>query len=570
MSEDAGKSPGGIVHTYLGYDPVRFGSATQPAPDLVSAAMDRLLLEGPGRRFTPEELANAVRLDPSQIKGLGPSLESLIAILEERKRKILAKFDPQPARDEAARAVDSSLRGEAPPKEHEKAFRAALAAGDLRALERIWYRLDERSGFAAAIVRLVAALERRYEVDTLASRWNFSGREPLDVARAIEVKEELETIERLLKQLREALKNARPAIVDLDELSRFATDDQVGELRDLQRQVNELLRQMAERQGLEAGPDGFRISPKALRTWQSGVLSRIFADLAPSGTGRHPQAVAGDGEVELPTTRPYSFGDAPSLVDMPQSIVNAALREAREGHSGRLRMRADDLEIHRTRNHPRCATAVIVDMSGSMRYGGQHVHAKRMALALDGLVRREYPGDFLQFIEMYSLAKLRPTGEILSMMPKPVSIQRPVVRLRADLSDPGIGDLDLPLHFTNIQHALRLARTWLGGKPTPNRQVLLITDGLPTAHLEGKDLYLLYPPDPRTEEATLREARACAVEGIVINLFLVPSWSQGEEDVKFAHRLAESTRGRVFFTGGRDLDRFVVWDYLARRRSIVG
>jgi uncharacterized protein with von Willebrand factor type A (vWA) domain len=100
--------------------------------------------------------------------------------------------------------------------------------------------------------------------------------------------------------------------------------------------------------------------------------------------------------------------------------------------------------------------------------------------------------------------------------------------------------------------------------------VILITDGLPTAHLEGKDLLLLYPPDPRTEEATLREARACAAEGIVINLFLVPSWSQGEEDVRFAHRLAESTRGRVFFTGGRDLDRFVVWDYLARRRSIVG
>jgi uncharacterized protein with von Willebrand factor type A (vWA) domain len=566
----AERPPGGVVHTYLGYDPVRFGSASQPAPDLVSAAMDRMLLEGPGRRFSEEELANAIRLDPSQLKGLGPSVESLIATLEERKRKILATYDPEPARADAARAADGSLRGATPPKEHEKAFRTAFAANDLRALERLWYRLDERSDFAAALVRLVSALERRYEVDTLASRWHFTGREALSIDRAIEVKEELETIERLLKQLREALKNARPAIVDLDELSRFATEDAVGELRDLQRQANELLRQLAERQGLEATPEGFRVSPKALRTWQSGVLARIFADLSPSGTGRHPQAIAGDGDVELPATRPYEFGDAPSLVDMPQSIVNAALREARQGHAGRLRMRPDDLEIHRTRNHPRCATAVIVDMSGSMRYGGQHVHAKRMALALDGLVRREYPGDFLQFIEMYSLAKLRPPGELLAMMPKPVSIQRPVVRLRADLSDPRIGELDLPLHFTNIQHALRLARTSLAGKPTPNRQVILITDGLPTAHLEGKDLLLLYPPDPRTEEATLREARACAAEGIVINLFLVPSWSQGEEDVRFAHRLAESTRGRVFFTGGRDLDRFVVWDHLARRRSILG
>jgi uncharacterized protein with von Willebrand factor type A (vWA) domain len=82
-------------------------------------------------------------------------------------------------------------------------------------------------------------------------------------------------------------------------------------------------------------------------------------------------------------------------------------------------------------------------------------------------------------------------------------------------------------------------------------------------------LYLLYPPDPRTEHATMREGQACAREGITINLFLLPSWSQTEEDVRFAFRLAESTKGRVFFTAGRDLDRYVVWDYLSHRRELV-
>ncbi len=111
--------------------------------------------------------------------------------------------------------------------------------------------------------------------------------------------------------------------------------------------------------------------------------------------------------------------------------------------------------MHRTRRTPKCATALVLDMSGSMRYGGQYVACKKMALALDGLIRSEYPGDFLQFVEMDTLARLRRPGEIVDLMPKVVSIHDPVVRLRADMSDPKITELDLPLHFTNIQRALR-------------------------------------------------------------------------------------------------------------------
>ena len=99
--------------------------------------------------------------------------------------------------------------------------------------------------------------------------------------------------------------------------------------------------------------------------------------------------------------------------------------------------------------------------------------------------------------------------------------------------------------------------------------VLFLTDGLPTAHFEGSWLYMLYPPHPRTEEMTMREGRALAKEGVVLNMFLVPSWSQSEEDIRFAHRLAEGTKGRVFFTAGGDLDRYVVWDYVKRKREII-
>ncbi len=210
-----------------------------------------------------------------------------------------------------------------------------------------------------------------------------------------------------------------------------------------------------------------------------------------------------------------------------------------------------------------------MDMSGSMRYDGQYRNVKRMALALQGLITSQYPGDFLRFVEMYSVAKMTRPGEILDLMPKPVTIHNPVVRLKADMSDPRVSEYDIPTHFTNIQHSLRLARQNLATADTVNKQIVLITDGLPTAHFENETLFLLYPPDIRTERETMREAMACAAEGIRINIFLVPSWSQSEEDIRFAHRMAEQTKGRVFFTAGNDLDRFVLWDYVDRKREIL-
>ncbi|MCH8839505.1 MAG: hypothetical protein IH831_02270, partial [Planctomycetes bacterium] len=174
-----------------------------------------------------------------------------------------------------------------------------------------------------------------------------------------------------------------------------------------------------------------------------------------------------------------------------------------------------------------------------------------------------------QFVEMFSVAKPVERGSIVELMPKPVTLFDPVVRLRADMSRDDISEHQIPPHFTNIQHGLATARRLLATQDTPNRQIVLITDGLPTAHFEGQMLYLLYPPDPRTESATMREGQLCHREGITINLFLLPSWSQTQDDVRFAYRLAESTKGRVFFTAGKDLDRFVVWDYLQRRRDII-
>ncbi len=562
------QTPGGVIHTYQRYDPVHFPPPTAPPPDLVTPLYENLLRFGDAEEFTEEQLAKAIRLDASQIAGLGPSLDALRQMLLERKRKILQTYETQQVRRAAESAFRESVRRTRPPARWEAPFRRAVRDEQIYELEMLYFRLGrDTDPFARQLMAVIGTLGDKYQIDELASKYEFTGRTPLDIPKALEVKRELEEIDRLLQKLEEAKKTAQLAIIDLEELQKFAEPGDMERLSALQQMIQDYLREQAEKQGLEYDGRGrYRLTPRAMRLFQSRVLSAIFSQLQSSKTGRHPQAVEGEGAVESPRTKPYEFGDSVAHMDIPATLINAMLRA---GPQLPLRVHPDDIVIHHTRVTPKAATCVLLDMSGSMRYDQQYINVKRMGLALDGLIRSEYPGDYLQFIEMYTFAKPRHPSEIASLMPKPVTIYNPVVRLKVDMSKPEVSELLVPQHFTNIQHGLQLARQFLAVQDTPNRQIALITDGLPTAHFEGSVLYMLYPPDPRTEEATLREALLCAREGITINIFLLSSWNQSEEDVRFAYRLAECTRGRVIFAAGRELDRYVIWDYIQRRRWIV-
>lgn len=566
--DPASLSQGGVVHVYQKYDPQRFPSPTEPPPDLVSPAFEHWLRFGGQRPLTPEELARAIRLDVSQIAGLGPSLESLLAMLRERKARILATYETRRVTRDAARKVGDAASKVRPPQRFRDLFEQAVRQQQLYQLERLWYAAgDDGSPFARQLLQLMEAMGAKYEIDEMAGRYEFHGQERLSIPQAIEIGEELAEIDRLIEQLEQAKKDAQIGIIDMEALSEYADSEAMEQLQKMRQQLDDYLREEARRQGLEREGKGFTLSPEAYRMFQGRLLERIFSQLQASRSGRHANDVSGEGAVEMPSTKEYEFGDSLANLDLPQSLLNAMIRQ---GSERPLRLRSEDLEVHRTRNRPKAATVVIMDMSGSMRYAEQYVNVKRMALALEGLIRREYPGDFLRFIQMYTFARLCPAGEIIDLLPQPVTVHDPVVRLKADLSKSDGVESMVPPHFTNIQQSLQMARRLLATQDTPNRQVVLITDGLPTAHCEDQWLYMLYPPDPRTEQATLREGLLCARDGITINLFVIPSWSQSEEDIRFAQRLAGSTKGRVFFTAGKDLDRFVVWDYVQRKREVLG
>lgn len=571
MSVDPSKKPrkiGGILHTYQKYDPKRFPSPTSEPPDLVSPMMNYWMTYGSSRDLTPEQLARAIRIDPSQINQLGPSLDAIRQMLLEKKRKILSTYETDTVYRLADQQFRETARSAKAPKQFAERYRQAVQHQQIYDLERLWYAVnDDTSPFARSILQTIGRLGDKYEIDELVAKYEFTGREPMTVPKAIEIKEELELIDKLLQQIEEARENAQIGIIDLDALAEFVDEANMESLEQIRQTVEDYVNELAKQQGLEKENGQFQLTPQAMRIFQGKLLTRIFSELQASRSGRHQGPIEGEGAVELQQTKPYEFGDSITQLDIPQTFINAMIRQQQDLP---LRIEADDIEVHRTRNTPKCATVVIMDMSGSMRYEGQYVNVKRMALGMEGLIRSEYPGDYLQFIEMATFARQCRPSEIVELMPKPVTLHDPWVRLRVDMSSPEVSEMMVHPHFTNIQHSLRLARQLLANQNTPNKQVILITDGLPTAHFDESNLYLLYPPDPLTENATMREGMLCKKDGITINMFLIPSWSQSEEDIRFAYNLAESTNGRVIFTAGKDLDRFVIWDYIQNKRELFG
>jgi hypothetical protein len=327
-------SLGGIIHTYQAFDPKSFPSPTAPPPDLVSGAFEHMLAFGSTRQLTDEELARAIHLDPSQIKGLGPSLDALIAMLEERKRKILATYETESVQESAMSTYHDTAASMQPPARFAKHFPKAVANEQVRDLEDLWYRAgDERSPFARGLLQLIERLGEKYQVDELAAKYDFTGQTPLTVPEAILVKQELEKIDELLKQLREARKTAQIGIIDMEALAEFAEPGDLNQLSALQQQIQDYLREMAQQQGLEHTPEGYKLSPKAMRLFQGRLLEEIFSELDAARSGRHTGPIVGEGAVEIPRTKGYEFGDSVTHMDVPQSMINALLREASESPS---------------------------------------------------------------------------------------------------------------------------------------------------------------------------------------------------------------------------------------------
>jgi uncharacterized protein with von Willebrand factor type A (vWA) domain len=349
------------------------------------------------------------------------------------------------------------------------------------------------------------------------------------------------------------------------------------QLENLDESEADLLKLLIKEGYLDKDEEGrYSVAPRGVRRIENKALEELFSVQGRDSLGKHATDFKGAGQVRHDDSKPYEFGDPVSNLNLHETLKNAVIRQGREaagGSSGglppltqgaRLNLIEEDFVVYETEYQTSCATVVMLDMSGSMARYGKFYHAKKAALALLGLIRGRFTEDTLKVIGFYSYAS--PLGEraLLHAAPKPVSIFDSRVFLRVNLDQP---PEFVPEHFTNIQAGLRFARDMLRKQAAVNKQIICITDGEPTAHLEGRELILMYPPSDRTARATLQEVQACAQAGIQLSVLALTEDYFYRDLRNFVDQMARAGRGLAIYCNAGELGGFVLDSFVRGRRS---
>lgn len=350
---------------------------------------------------------------------------------------------------------------------------------------------------------------------------------------------------------------------------------------------SELLERLIQEGMLERDGKGrLRLTPRAVGRMQRRALTEVFSHLRRGTREGHERVTPGQGGQRIEGTRPYQYGDPVSELDIHQTLRNALSRHgippklpAAGGRppqeTGRwpaigkrqlaapIRFDDRDFELHLHEGTTSCSTVVLLDMSGSMMRHGRFLAAKKVAMAMQAMVRGRFPQDTLDFVGFYSGAARIPEPLLPLAMPKPVTIYDYHVRLKVPIAQLG----QAPQHFTNLHMGLQIARRILRRRTSENKQVFIITDGQPTAHVEGDCVYLLYPPDRRSTVATLKESVLAVKEGCRIATFALIEDYWGMEWVGFVDQLTRLTRGVAFYTSSDRLAECIMESYLSGRKK---
>ncbi|HEX6596971.1 MAG TPA: hypothetical protein VF045_08550 [Acidimicrobiales bacterium] len=403
---------------------------------------------------------------------------------------------------------------------------------------------EQRAELQALSDALLEDMDLRWQLDQLGRNlagafpqrgWDqgypMSGMDPLGLVEGAQLMDELGQLDQLEHLLRHATSPAQLAEVDLDAARALLGEDSA---RDLER-LAELAR-LLEEAGLIANREGrYELTPRGLRRIGQRALADLFGRLEKDRLGRHPVDRVGAGHERSYESKPYEYGD-PFNLDIERTIRNAV---GRSGQGVPVRLDPSDFEVARTEALTRTSTVLLLDLSLSMPMRDNFLAAKRVAMALHALISARFPQDYLGIVGFSEVARsLRPS-------------QLPEV------------SWDF-VYGTNMQHALLLARQLLA-RQSGTRQILMVTDGEPTAHLlPGGEVFFHYPPVRETLDATLSEVLRCTAEGIRINTFLLDATPQLQA---FVERLATINKGRVFVTTPDTLGSYVLVDFLDQKRA---
>jgi uncharacterized protein with von Willebrand factor type A (vWA) domain len=363
--------------------------------------------------------------------------------------------------------------------------------------------------------------------------YQFEGSDPLGMGQAMQTMQDLGDLDQLENLLRSATSPGALAEADMDRVRDLMGDDAA---RSLQRLAE--LTKMLEEAGLIEQKEGrLELTPKGLRKIGSNALRDLFDKLAKDKVGQHQMDRLGQGHERTYETKQYEYGD-PFNLDLHTTIRNALRRN---GTGTPLKLSPDDFEIEKTEHLTRSSTVLMLDLSLSMPMRDNFLPAKKVAMALHSLITSQFPRDYMGIVGFSETARVLTAAQLPEV------------------------SWDF-VYGTNMQHGFLLARHLLA-KQTGTKQIIMITDGEPTAHITQRgDVFFNYPPVPETIEATLREVVRCTKDNIRINTFMLDANSYLKS---FIEKLTSINRGRAFFTTPETLGDYVLVDFIEHKKQLA-
>ena len=386
----------------------------------------------------------------------------------------------------------------------------------------------------ADLARLALNLQQMFPDQQGRRGYSFRGDEPLSMVEAMAMMERLQAMDELEAQMRAAQTGNGIEDIDADKVRDVLGAEEARQLEQLQ----QLTKMLEEAGYVKKTAKGYELTAQGIRKIGQKALRDVFGHLKRDSFGNHASVFRGGGGEQVDETKRYVFGD-PFLLDIQKTAMNAVQRQ---GRGTPVRLAPEDFEVYRTELLTQSATVLMLDMSRSMFLNGCFAAAKKVAIALHSLIKGQYPRDSLQIIGFSYLAH-------------PIEPE--------DL--PGI-NWDDHNYGTNLQHALILGRQYLARSKARNRQIIVITDGEPTTHLEGGHPMFNYPPTYRTIQETLREVVRCTRDQIVINTFMLES---GYYLTDFVGQMTKLNKGRAFFATPENLGEYILVDYVANKQKKV-
>jgi len=360
----------------------------------------------------------------------------------------------------------------------------------------------------------------------------FTGSEELTLGQALQLMERLQGMQEIEEQLSHVRDWRDLSRVDLERVRQLYGDELAAQLD----QLRQLTRILEEAGYIQRTRRGYELTPRGVRKIGQKALREIFRHLKQDRIGQHPIPRAGRGGEPSDETKTYEFGD-PFYLHLPKTVMNAVFRD---GPGSPVHLHPDDFEVFRAELLTQSATVLMVDMSRSMLYNGCFLAAKKVALALDSLIRAQFPRDHLYIVGFsYVATELKP-----AMLP----------HITWDEYNYG----------TNMQHGFMLARQLLSRHRAGTKQIILITDGEPTAYFDGEQVRFSYPPTYQTFQETLKEVARCTREQIVINTFML---ERSPYMAGFVSEMARINKGRAFFATPDHLGEYILLDYVANKRT---